>query len=238
MKSKAFVLAFIAILVFQTVCDDSCCKYNQIQVSGQGRASAQSDLANVNVRFSQTGSTAAEAVSKLGQKVNRVIGVLKSNGYGNDAYQTNYFYVFDQYGTVNGTSQVIGKQAQISIMVKVRGPGDLGKNVATLIDALAVIEGINIDNVSFDIFDKTALQTQARADAFKDAKAKAEEYASIAGVTVGRLLSIEDSSYVSSYVSPSRGLQGPRSVRENAGTIVPIGEQELTYTTTLTFALR
>lgn len=111
----------------QSLSDESCCKYNQIQVSGQGRASAQSDLANVNIRFNENGKTAAEAVNNLSSKIKRVLGVLTANGYGNDAYQTNYFYVYDQYGTVNGTSQVIGKQAQISIQLKVRGPGDLGK---------------------------------------------------------------------------------------------------------------
>ena len=237
-KSKNFVLIFLAFLVAQSLSDDSCCKFNQIQVSGQGRASAQSDLANVNIRFNENGKTAAEAVNNLSSKIKRVLGVLTANGYGNDAYQTNYFYVYDQYGTVNGTSQVIGKQAQISIQLKVRGPGDLGKRVATIIDALAVIEGINIDSVSFDIYDKSSLQTKARADAFNDAKSKAKDYASLSGVTLGKIVGIEDTSYVSNYVSPTRGLGGPGSARSNPGTIVPVGEQEITYTTTVTFAFR
>lgn len=138
-KSKTFVLALLALLVAQSLSNDSCCNLNQIQVSGQGKASAQSDLANINVRFSERGNTAAEAVNKLSQQITKVISVLNSNGYGNDSFQTNYFYVFDQYGMVDGTNQVIGKQAQISLVVKVRGPGDLGKRVATLIDALATI---------------------------------------------------------------------------------------------------
>lgn len=110
--------------------------------------------------------------------------------------------------------------------------------MATIIDALAVIEGINIDSVSFDIYDKSSLQTKARADAFNDAKSKAKDYASLSGVTLGKIVGIEDTSYVSNYVSPTRGLGGPGSARSNPGTIVPVGEQEITYTTTVTFAFR
>ena len=61
-----------------------------------------------------------------------------------------------------------------------------------MIDALAQINSININSVTFDIYDKTPLQTQARAQAFKDAKEKAEDYVSFAGATVGNVMTIDD----------------------------------------------
>lgn len=105
---------------------------------------------------------------------------------------------------------------------------------------MAVINGINIDSVSFDIFDKTKLQTDARAAAFKDAKAKAEDFAASAGLSVGRVLTIDDSSTVES--APIE-VASPLAVRafaadSSAKTAVPVGEQDVTYYTTITFQLR
>lgn len=97
---------------------------------------------------------------------------------------------------MNGKSEVVGQQASQSITIRVRNIDAKGQKVGVLVDALAQINGINIDSVSFDIYDKTPLQTQARASAFKDAKAKAEDYASFAGLSVGRVLTIDDASYV------------------------------------------
>ena len=62
--------------------------------------------------------------------------------------------------------------------------------MATLIDALAKINGINIDSVTFDVSDKTSLETQARESAYLDAKIKAEDYASLAGKTLGKIVKV------------------------------------------------
>lgn len=48
-----------------------------------------------------------------------------------------------------------------------------GQKIGILVDSLANINGVNIDSVTFDIADKTKLQTEARAAAFRDARAKA-----------------------------------------------------------------
>lgn len=138
---------------------------------------------------------------------------------------------------MNGVNQVIGKQATQSILIKIRATTDIGVKVAALIDAFSPIDGINIDSVSFDINDKSSIQSQARAAAFKDARTKAEDYASFTGLTVGKIIAIEDLSYVSPYLSSSTGLRGPGS-STYPGTSVPIGELETTYTTTVTFSLR
>ncbi len=123
--------------------------------------------------------------------------------------------------------------------VKVRNLDAKGQKVATLVDALAQINGVNLDSVSFDIFDKTPLQNQARADAFKDAKAKAEDYSQLAGLSLVRLVTINDEAYV----------EAPPIVRMNkvaafggaaadVATSVPVGEQEVSYTITVTYSMR
>ena len=128
----------------------------------------------------------------MSDKVNRAIAVLKANGYAANDYQTEGFYVSPKYKYTPSGSEIIGQQASQSLTIKVRNLDAKGQKVATLVDALAQINGVNLDSVSFDIFDKTPLQNQARADAFKDAKAKAEDYTQLAGLSLMRLVTIND----------------------------------------------
>jgi uncharacterized protein YggE len=98
---------------------------------------------------------------------------------------------------------------------------------------------LTLSGVSFDINDKTPLQTQARATAFSDAKTKASDYAGFAGLNAGRVLKIEDSSYVAAppqvYNSKVMALAGAAA---DSRTQVPLGTLDVTYDTTITFALQ
>lgn len=66
------------------------------------------------------------------------------------------------------------------------------KKVGTLVDQLAQINGIQISSIYFDIFDKSPLQKEARAAAFKDASQKAKDYAQFSGRHLGILLVVDD----------------------------------------------
>lgn len=242
--TKDIVLISLLVLLIQAqiipTSVDTCCKTNQIQASGEGKASAQPDMAVISLRFSEKGKTSADAVKALSGKVNRALAVLKANGYGSDAYETGSINVYPEYNYQNGRSEVVGQQASQTLTVRVRNLDAKGQKVGVLVDALAQIDGINIDSVSFDIYDKTPLQTQARAAAFRDAKAKAEDYASFAGLSVGRVLTIDDFSYVAAPPLAEKRTFAVASmaVGGSSDTSVPVGEQDVSYSTTITFALR
>lgn len=239
--NKKWCIFYLVLLVAVQAQSDTCCKNFQIQVSGQGTASAQPDVAILNINFNENGLTSSEAVKKLSNKVNLALAVLKANGYGADSYETSSLNVYAEYDYSVSPPRETGQRAQQSLTIKVRGLDEKGQKVATLIDALAKVDGLNINNVSFDIFDKTPLQTQARAAAFKDAKTKAEDYASFAGVSVGRILTIDDFSYVEAPPIEASGKVmafAARASADSVGTAVPVGEQEVSYTTLITFDLR
>lgn len=121
--------------------------------------------------------------------------------------------------------------------VRIRGLDAKGTKVGTLVDALAQVNGINIDSVSFDIFDKTALQTQARTAAFNDAKSKASDYASFAGLSLGRVIFIDDNYYVSSPPIITGKVAFASAARLDSSTSVPVGEQDVSYSVVVTFQL-
>lgn len=113
-----------------------------------------------------------------------------------------------------------------------------GKKIGVLVDALSQVNGININSVSFDIFNKTKLQAEARAAAFKDAKNKAEDYARFAGAYLGRVLKIDDSYTVSSPPIARNVAFASAKIESAPSTAVPLGNLDINYSTTITFALR
>ena len=60
--------------------------------------------------------------------------------------------------------------------------------VGALVDAFAGVAGnaLTIDHIGFDVADPQPLLARARESAFADARAKAEQYAALAGRELGR----------------------------------------------------
>lgn len=109
--------------------------------------------------------------------------------------------------------------------------------MGTLIDALSQVNGIKINSVSFDIFDKIKLQTEARAAAFKEAKEKARDFAEFAGLKLERVIKISDFQRVSAPpILQARAVGALAS--PGPSTSVPIGNLDVNYRTDVTFVLR
>lgn len=175
----------------------------------------------------------------LSAKVTQALSILKANGYGDDSYETGSINVYPEYNYINGRSEIVGQTASQSLTIRARGVDPKGQKVGVLVDALAQVDGINIDSVSFDIYDKTKLQTQARADAYKDARQKAEDYASFAGLSLGRVLSIDDTNTVEAPPAYLNSFAGaPQAMKVSSSTSVPLGDLDVNYRTTVTYSLR
>ena len=92
----------------------------------------------------------------------------------------------------------------------------------------------HINNVAFAIDDDSELLEKAREAAFTDARGRAQQYAGLAGDSLGDVLTIKES---------TSGQEQPVSPgtfeRDVAAAPVPVepGQQELTFTVTVTFAL-
>jgi uncharacterized protein YggE len=117
-----------------------------------------------------------------------------------------------------------------TMAVTIRNLSDAG---ATISDAAAAGgDATRINGVSFDVDDQTALLQQARAAAFADAKKKAEQYASLAGRSLGQV------SVITENAGTGGGVVYPMA-RNAMGSAVPVspGSQEVTLTTTVTWEL-
>lgn len=116
------------------------------------------------------------------------MSILESNTIIQTDFEVNSISVYDDYQK----GQIVGKRASQSITITIKNLDSQGKRVGNLIDQMAQVEDLLIDRVSFDIFDKSPLQEEARNEAFKAAQQKAKDYADAAGMNVGRVITIID----------------------------------------------
>jgi uncharacterized protein YggE len=65
-------------------------------------------------------------------------------------------------------------------------------DIVGLLDILSTIQNIGILNLEFDVSDRTMYEQQARALAFADSQNKAQQYADLAGMTLGNPLRINE----------------------------------------------
>ncbi len=205
-----------------------------VSVTGEGHAYARPDQAQISMGVVSDSKTAAIALKNNSEKMTKLIATLKVKGIAEKDILTSNFSVNPQYryDNVNGQQRpsIIGYQVSNDVQVKIRNLPTLGD----ILDAVVTAGANNVNGISFSLAEPDGVLDQARQKAMSDAKRKAELYAGAAGVKVGRVLYITESSGT---VQPPRPMmmQAARASMES----VPIssGEQESTASITVVYAI-
>lgn len=211
---------------------------NTISVSGDGKIYAKPDMATVEMSISETADTSAEALGKLNAKIDTLLSILKSNGMEEKDLQSSNLSIYPEYEYSNNITRVIGQKASQSITVSVKNLDEKGEKAAKIIDAVSVVDNVNLGSVKFDIEDKTELYGVAREEAFNKAKLKAEDLAGLAGVQLLKPVSIVDSNVeYSAPVSYERSL-AMDSVANASSTQLPTGELQVSISVSVIFGIQ
>ena len=112
---------------------------------------------------------------------------------------------------------------------------DLEK-IGPMLDALVSAGVNNINGVNFIISTPEAAQAEARTKAVKAAVAKAESMAAAAGVTLGALTSMSENR--TGGFTPQPVAFARAATLESAPTPIAAGEQNLSVTVNLTYAIK
>jgi uncharacterized protein YggE len=166
--------------------------------------------------------------------MNRVFAALRAAGIPDNKIQTSNFSVQPQYTAIqpnlnNPEPQRISGYIvsnQVTVIVD-----DLA-NLGPTLDALVKSGANQLGGIAFAIANPKPLADRARAAAVADAQAKARTLAMAAGVTLGPLLSIQES---------GGGRPGPVFAMARAAQIGPPvaeGEQMVTVNVTMTYAIQ
>lgn len=202
-----------------------------IHVNGSGSVTAEPDIATLNLGVSVERESVAEAREVAASAMTALIDSLKANGIEEKDILTQNFSIYPQYDYSEGKRKLRGYRVNNTVQAKVRELDTL----SDVIDDAAEAGGddIVLNSIQFMIEDTSPLQAQARANAVKNAEAKALTIAEASGVTLGKPITITENSY---YESPPI----PYAVAETAfaddaeRTPTPIVSGELTVTINVT----
>lgn len=172
-----------------------------IWVTGQGEVMAVPDIATLRLGIEAEEESVAEAQVQAAEAMDKVMTALTENGIAKNDIQTQYFSIqrVTKWDRIQEEEVVTGYRVTNMVTAKIR---DMDK-VGTIVDAVAVAGGdlTRVDSISFSVEDPTDYYEKAREEAVADAKAKANQLADLAGVTLGKPTYISESFYAPPIVS-------------------------------------
>lgn len=203
----------------------------KIFVSATGYAAQTPDRASVSAGVVTQGKTAGEAMHLNARKMNAAFAALKTAGIRESDIQTSQMSLQPKYDYQDRRApRITGYEVRNTV----RARSNNLEKVGPMLDAL-VSAGVNtINGVTFSIRDSKSAKNKARMDAINEARQKAEGMAQAAGVRLGRVLEIRESS--NSY-TPRPEMMMVRSVSADTSTPIAAGEQTLQVTVNITYAI-
>jgi len=195
-----------------------------IWVTGQGEVMAVPDIAELRLGVEVQADTVAEAQTQASDAMNKVQQALEDNGVAEKDIQTQRYSIYPvtKWISDRDEQEIVGYRVTNIVVAKIRDVDEAG----AIIDAVAEAGGdsTRIQDISFDVDDKTTYYEQARAKAVEDANNKATQLAELADVGLGKATYIsEGAAYL-----PVRA--DSYDVYPEAGGTTPISPGELKIT--------
>jgi uncharacterized protein YggE len=166
----------------------------QVTVIGEGEVLGTPDTLTASAAISFLAQDVTTAMNQTNERQRAVIDGLVEAGIDAKDIATTNVSVQPQYGP-DGVSAPVGYEASNSIDVTIR---DI--SVASRVLALIVSNGgdaTRINSVAYSINDDSQLVRDARTRAFEDAQDRAQQYADLSGLELGKIISISETGGVS-----------------------------------------
>jgi len=169
-----------------------------LNVTAEGSSTQTPDMALFSAGVTTQGTTASAALAENSTRMTQVIAALKRAGIAERDIQTSNLNLSPVYappkrlpdGSVEDQGQtIIGYQVSNTVSVKQRKLSDYGK----VIDALVAAGANQVNGPNFQLAKPDAAQDEARTEAIKIARQRAQLYASAAGLRVAGIVSISES---------------------------------------------
>lgn len=198
-----------------------------IMVIGRGEAAGQPDTATVQIGAETRAPTAQEALSQNNSQVQAIRDQLTDLGIAENDIQTSSFSILPDYAD-RDQQEISGYVVRNILGVTIRDITQAGE----LLDQVVDVGANRVYGITFRIDDQQELMGQARLNAIQDAQQRASQYASAVGATLGEIVAI----------SEDLTMPGPmpvaRDVAQEAAVPIAPGEQQLSASVRVTFALQ
>ncbi len=164
-----------------------------ISVTGSGQAYGAPDIAVAQIGVQSRNPDPAAALSDANAKMTAILAALKELGVADKDIQTSNFSVSAQQEVDPQTGQAKGTITYVvdnTVSITMRDLTKVGQMLGNVVAAGAN----NIYGVSYTVADESKLQAEARDMAMADAKARADQLAKAAGVTLDQPMTISEES--------------------------------------------
>ncbi|CAN5197032.1 SIMPL domain-containing protein [soil metagenome] len=164
-------------------------KSDLFTVEGTGEVSSVPSTARISVGITKTATTAELAKSDANKVINEITTKLKALGVGEKDIKTSNFSSYPER-PFSGRDDISGYTVNENLDVTFDSVDKANKGLD-----IATAAGANsIGGVQFTIDEskKEELEQQARIEAIKNAKTKAQKLASAAGIRLGRVINITE----------------------------------------------
>jgi uncharacterized protein YggE len=183
----------------------------QVTVLGSGHVQGVPDTLTADVGIEFTAPDVTTAMNQTNDRQQAVINALVNAGMDRKNISTTQVNLQPQYSNPGSSSNntITGYRATNGIEIKIH-PTDTASQMLALVVSTGG-DATRITSVSYSIADDSQLVKDARARAFQDAKNRADQYAQLSGLRLGRVLSISEGSGSTSApgVPAPRGMAAP-----------------------------
>ncbi|WP_323099470.1 SIMPL domain-containing protein [Intrasporangium sp. YIM S08009] len=201
-----------------------------VTVTGSGRASATPDVVRLDLRVGHDASDVAAALGGAATGIAEVGRVAREHGVADVDIRTLDASVSQRW---DNTGTPVGFTAQQRLGLTVRRLEAVGEVLEAA--ATAVGNALLVDQVRLDVADRADALARARDAAFADARARAEQYAGLAGTALGPVLGIAEGGAVP---VAGRRMKLAAMAADSAGAMpVEGGDLEIGASVTVTWAL-
>jgi uncharacterized protein len=198
-------------------------------VTGEGDVKAAPDEAQISTGVVTQAKTAAAAMAKNREAMNRVFATLENLGIAQKDIQTTDFSVSPQYASSADSQRITGYQVSNTVQATIENLSRLGG----ALDALVASGSNSLGDIAFSIRDPKPLESQARGAAMRDAIDKAQSYAKAGGLQLGPIV------WVSEESEPPRPIFRAMAMAPAASAPTPIaaGQESISATVTVSFEI-
>jgi uncharacterized protein len=162
----------------------------RVVVSGEGKVNVTPDLAQVRSGVTTNAKNVKEAVESNSRIMAAIITALTESGIAQKDIQTAQFSIQPVYSSQDqhSESKLTAYRVSNQVIAKIRHIDKLGD----VLERLATAGATDVWNIDFMVSDPSKALDEAREAAIADARRKAEVFARAAGVTLGRVVTIEE----------------------------------------------
>jgi uncharacterized protein YggE len=199
----------------------------QVTVVGSGKVQGTPDTVTADVGIEVVAPDAAAAMNQVNDRQKAVIDALNGRGFDTKDISTTTVNVQPQFGD---NSVITGYRANNNITLTIRELDAAGEALSTVVNVGG--NAARINSVTYSIQDDSQMVSDARARAFEDARNRAQQYADLSGLSLGKILSISEAPEA----NPPRPVPAPQGAMADGVPLQP-GQQTVSFAVTAIWEL-